>query len=449
MIRQAQPRGTQSSRPALLQAIIDAFRMPDLRARILFTFAMLVVFRFVAHVPVPGLDRAALSNLFAGNQLLGFLDLFSGGALANMSVAALGVYPYITSSIIMQILVPVFPRLKALAQEGEFGRQRINQITHWLAVPIAFFQGYGQLALLQNNGVISGVGFSGDNLLPTMAMVISMVAGTMFLVWIGELITERGLGNGISLIIFGGIVSRFPQLIGQGFLEGGRNIGGLMLLVLIGVGIIYLIVLFTEAERRIPVQYGKSVFRGGRMYRQAGASHLPLKVNSAGMIPLIFAFSIMILPATVASYFADPTSTSFIARVAGFMATAFDTTRFLYWAAVFLLVVIFTFFYTLVIFHQQNLADNLQKNGGFIPGIRPGRPTQEYLTRVIIRITFGGAIFLGFVAIIPYFATQITDIRALTLSSTSLLIMVGVALDTMRQLEAHLLMRQYEGFIRQ
>ncbi len=174
MIRQAQPRGTQSSRPALLQAIIDAFRMPDLRARILFTFAMLVVFRFVAHVPVPGLDRAALSNLFASNQLLGFLDLFSGGALANMSVAALGVYPYITSSIIMQILVPVFPRLKALAQEGEFGRQRINQITHWLAVPIAFFQGYGQLALLQNNGVISGVGVSGDNLLPTMAMVISM-----------------------------------------------------------------------------------------------------------------------------------------------------------------------------------------------------------------------------------------------------------------------------------
>ena len=185
------------------------------------------------------------------------------------------------------------------------------------------------------------------------------------------------------------------------------------------------------------------------MYRHAGASHLPLKVNSAGMIPLIFAFSIMIMPATVASYFADPTSNSFISRAADFMAISFDTTRLLYWVLVFVLVVIFTFFYALVTFHQQNLADNLQKNGGFIPGIRPGRPTQEYLTRVIIRITFGGAIFLGFVAIIPYFATQITDIRALTLSSTSLLIMVGVALDTMRQLEAHLLMRQYEGFIRQ
>ncbi len=448
MMRPATTARAETGRPPLLQAMIDAFRVPDLRGKILFTFAMLVIFRFVAHVPVPGVDQIALSNLFRTNQLLGFLDLFSGGALQNLSVAALGVYPYITSSIIMQILTPVFPKLKALAEEGEVGRQRLNQITHWITVPIAILQGYGQLIILQRSGVISGVGFEGSNFLPTLAMIVSLVAGTMFLVWLGELITERGLGNGISLIIFGGIVASFPQLIGQGFLEGGRNIGGLMLLVLIGVGIIYFIVLFTEAERRIPVQYGRSVFRGGRMYRQTGANHLPLKVNSAGMIPLIFAFSIMILPATIASYFADPFSTSFIARGAGFLADAFSTTRPLYWIAVFVLVIAFAFFYTLITFSQQKLAENLQKNGGFIPGIRPGRPTQEYLNRAILRITWGGAVFLGIVAVLPFFATQVTDIRALTLSSTSLLIMVGVALDTMRQLEAQLLMRQYEGFIR-
>ena len=447
MMRPAKTNKTESSRPALLQAMIDAFKIPDLRGKILFTFGMLIVFRFVAHVPLPGVDQFALDNLFRTNQLLGFLDLFSGGALQNLSVAALGVYPYITSSIVMQILTPVFPKLKALAEEGELGRQKINQITHWITVPIALLQGYGQLILLQRAGVLTGVGFSGDNLIPTLAMITSLIAGTMFLVWLGELITERGLGNGVSLIIFGGIVAGFPQLIGQGFLEGGQNIGGLMLLVLFGVGIIYFIVLFTEGERRIPVQYGRSVFRGGRMYRQTGASHLPIKVNSAGMIPLIFAFSIMILPATIASYFADPLSTSMLARIAGAMENAFSTTGPVYWIAVFFLVIAFAFFYTLITFSQQKLAENLQKNGGFVPGIRPGRPTQEFLNRTILRVTWGGAIFLGIVAIMPYFATTVTDIRALTLSSTSLLIMVGVALDTMRQLEAQLLMRQYEGFI--
>lgn len=300
---------------------------------------------------------------------------------------------------------------------------------------------------MQRAGVVGGIGFAGPDFLHTLAMVTSMVAGTIFLIWLGELITEKGLGNGISIIIFGGIVAALPSMIGQGFLER-NNLGGLMLLVLLGIAIVFLIVIFTEAQRRVPVQYGRSVFRGGRMYRQSGATHIPLRVNSAGMIPLIFAFSIMILPGTIASYFADPTGNSFLSNAALFFQNAFDPSRFLYWAAVFLLVIAFTFFYTLVIFHQQNLAENLQKNGGFIPGIRPGRPTADYLNRLIIRITVGGAIFLAFVAILPYFATAATDIRALQLSSTSLLIMVGVALDTMRQLEAQLLMRQYEGFIR-
>lgn len=445
-MRQAQAaRAQQSSRPQLIQSMIDAMRVPDLRGKILFTLGMLVIFRFVAHVPVPGVDTQALSQAFESNALLGFLDLFSGGALANLSVAALGVYPYITASIVMQILTPVLPNLKALSQEGEAGRQRINQITHWMTVPIAFLQAWGQLTLLRQSGVLPGVDF-GINL-HTMAMVTSMVAGTMFLVWLGELITERGLGNGISLIIFGGIVASFPQVVGRGFLDGG-NASGLLLLAIIGFAIIFLIVLFNEAQRRVPVQYGRSVFRGGRMQRQSGSTFLPLRVNSAGMIPLIFAFSIIILPATIASYFRSPLNDDFISRLARFLSNTLDPTNAPYWVAVFILVVVFTFFYTLVIFQQQNLSENLQRNGGFIPGIRPGKPTQEYLNRVLIRITWGGALFLGFIAIVPFFVTFVTDVRALTLSSTSLLIMVGVALDTMRQLEAQLLMRNYEGFIR-
>lgn len=438
-------RSQQISRPQLIQSMIDAMQIPDLRGKILFTLAMLVAFRFVAHVPVPGVDHQALSQAFESQALLGFLDLFSGGALANLSVAALGVYPYITSSIVMQILVPVIPNLKALSQEGEYGRQKINQYTHWLAVPIAFMQGWGQLTLLNQSGVLRDITF-GLNL-PTLSMVISMVAGTLFLVWLGELITERGLGNGISLIIFGGIVARFPQVVGQGFLQSGQA-AGLLLLGIFAFVVIFSIVLFTEAQRRVPVQYGRSVFRGGRMQRQSGSTFLPLRVNSAGMIPLIFAFSIVILPGTIANYFTNPLNDSFMSNVAQFLANSLDPSAFGYWLVVFILVVVFTFFYTIVTFQQQDLAGNLQRNGGFIPGIRPGKPTQDYLMRVLVRITWGGAFFLGIIAVLPFFITAATDVRSLTLSSTSLLIMVGVALDTMRQLESQLLMRNYEGFIR-
>jgi len=419
-------------------------KVPDLRYKILFTFAMLLIFRFVAHVPVPGVDTQALSQAFRDQALLGFLDLFSGGALANLSVAALGVYPYITASIVMQILTPVMPGLKELSQEGEFGRQKINQYTHYLTVPIAFMQGWGQLTLLRSSGVLPGVDF-GLNL-HTFAMMLSLVAGTMFLVWLGELITERGLGNGVSLIIFGGIVAGLPQMLGRGFLENDY-VSTLIMLGIIGFALIYIIVFFNEAQRRVPVQYGRSVFRGGRMQRQSGSSFLPIRVNTAGMIPLIFAFSIIILPGTIASYFNDPLSDGFLNSIASFFASTLDPSNLPYWIAVFILVVMFTFFYTLVIFQQQNLAETLQRNGGFIPGIRPGLPTQEYLNRVIIRITWGGALFLGGIAIVPYFVSELTGIQALTLSSTSLLIMVGVALDTMRQLESQLLMRNYEGFL--
>jgi preprotein translocase subunit SecY len=440
------PTETQGGRwPRLLEAAIDAFSLPDLRARILFTLAMLALYRFVAHIPIPGIDQVQLDELFRNNQLLGFLDLFSGGALSRMSIVALGVFPYITASIVMQLLTPVIPALQQIGREGEAGRVKMNRITHWLTVPIAISQAIGQMVLLQQSNVLTNVGFTGDALLPTLAAVLSMTAGTMFLVWLGELITERGIGNGISLIIFSGIVVAFPGLVTQGFLDRD-NILGIGFFVIIGILIIALIVMFNEAHRRIPVQYGRSVFRSGRMYRQSGSTYIPLRINSAGMIPLIFAFSIVILPGTIATYFAA--TSGLLGDIATFFANLFTPTAPLYWVLVFILVVIFTFFYTLVVFNQQNLAENLQRNGGFVLGIRPGRPTQDYLNRVIVRITMGGALFLGFIAIVPYLASLITDVQAISLSSTSLLIMVGVGLDTLRQLEAQLLMRNYEGFLR-
>jgi preprotein translocase subunit SecY len=423
--------------------MLDAFSLPDLRRRILITIGILVIFRFVAHVPLPGVDQSALQALFERNALMGMLDLFSGGAMRRLSVAAMGVYPYITASIIMMLLVPVIPRLQALSQEGEAGRNKINLITHWMVIPLASIQGYGQLVFLQREGVVSSV----DPLAMT-AMVLSMVAGTIFLVWLGELITEYGIGNGISLIIFGGIVARLPEMIGQGFLAK-ENFLGLSLYVIILVLTIVVIVIFTEAHRRIPVQYAKSVFRGGRMYRQSGTTHIPLRVNAAGMIPLIFAMSLVIFPGIVASYFANPAEPNF----ADFVMRVFNPNAPLplglfYWGLYFLMAVAFTFFYTMVIYQQQDLPGVLQRQGGFIPGIRPGKNTATYLNGVINRITWGGALFLATVAVMPFIARQITNVQVIQISSLGLIIMVGVVLDTMKQLEAQLVMRRYEGFIR-
>lgn len=450
MMRQAQAQRSESNRPALLQAMIDAMRIPDLRYRILFTLGILLIFRFIAHVPVPGVDHAALRAAFDANPFLGILDLFSGGALRNLSIAALGVYPYITASIILQILTPIIPSLKALSQEGEAGRKAINRYTHYMTVPLAFLQAFGQINLFSSSfGAISGVGFGPDEILNTITILVSMTAGTMLLVWMGELVTEKGIGNGLSLIIFAGIVSTLPQVVGQLWLLRDQPFQ-VLLLMLIGLSIIYGIVYFNEAQRRVPVQYGRSVFRGGRMYRQSGATHLPLRVNAAGMIPLIFAFSIITLPTVMTSFFLDPRSDNILSTISRWYQNNLGVTSTPYWVAIFLMVVIFTFFYTLVVHSQQNLADNLQKNGGFIPGIRPGQPTRDYLMRVVLRITWGGAIFLGLIAVMPWIAGLITNLDAATsiVQSTSLLIMVGVALDTMRQLEAQLLMRNYEGFVK-
>ncbi|MBI2863453.1 MAG: preprotein translocase subunit SecY [Chloroflexi bacterium] len=437
----------------MLQALLNAFKLPDLRRKLLFTFGILVIFRFVAHVPVPGINIAALEELFKNNALLGMLDLFSGGALRNFSVAAMGVYPYITASIIMQLLVPVIPRLEALSKEGEAGRNKINQITHWLTVPLAALQGYGQLALLKNSQGADGqmvlwwFGQPAHTFLPTLAMVMTLAAGTVFCVWLGQLITEHGIGNGVSIIIFGGIVASLPTMFGKSLLAGGTggSIVGLAAFAVLGLATVVAIVIFQEAQRRIPVQYAKRI-RGTRMYG-GQSTHIPLRVNSAGMIPLIFAMSIMVFPGQIASYFALST-TPWIKNTAQFIGNVFSTNNAMYWLFYFFLVVMFTFFYTMVIFQQQRLSENLQKYGGFIPGIRPGQPTSEYLNRVLYRITVAGAVFLGVVAIMPFVASQATNVQALQLGSTGLLIVVGVVLDTMKQLEAQLLMRHYEGFIK-
>ncbi|MGB2814010.1 MAG: preprotein translocase subunit SecY [Dehalococcoidales bacterium] len=433
----------RTSKPRLVQAMMDAFSLPDLRRRILITVGILVIFRFIAHVPVPGVDQNALQALFERNALLGMLDMFSGGAMRRLSIAAMGVYPYITASIIMMLLVPVIPRLQALSREGETGRNKINLITHWLVVPLASVQGYGQLIYLQREGVLS----SAEPLLMA-TMVLSMVAGTLFLVWLGEQITEYGIGNGISIIIFGGIVAQLPQMIGQGFLAR-ENFIGLATYVLIVVLTIMVIVIFTEAHRRIPVQYAKSVFRSGRMYRHSGTTHIPLRVNAAGMIPLIFAMSIVLFPGIVASYFANPNEPNF----ADWVMKLFDPTAALpmglfYWGLYFAMAVGFAFFYTMVIYQQQDLPGVLQRQGGFVPGIRPGKNTASYLNSVINRITWGGALFLACIAVMPFVARNITNVQVIQLSSLGLLIMVGVVLDTMKQLEAQLVMRRYEGFIR-
>jgi preprotein translocase subunit SecY len=423
--------------------MLDAFSLPDLRRRIIITFLILVIFRFIAHVPLPGVNLSALQQLFQSNALLGMLDLFSGGAMRRLSVAAMGVYPYITSSIVMMLLVPVIPRLQALSQEGEAGRNRINLITHWLTVPFAGLQGYGQLVFLQRQGVISST-----SALPMTAMVLSMVAGTIFLVWLGELITEYGIGNGVSIIIFGGIVAGYPELIGQGVLAKG-NLLGLFVYLLIVLVTIVVIVIFTEAHRRVPVQYARSVFRGGRMYRQAGSTHIPIRVNSAGMIPLIFAMSVVLFPGIVASYFVTPGKTGFADTIVQlFNPSAQLPLGIFYWALYFLLSVGFTFFYTMVIYQQQDLPGTLQKQGGFIPGIRPGKNTATYLSGVINRITWAGALFLAFVAIMPFLARTVTNVQQIQISSLGLIIVVGVVLDTMKQLEAQLVMRRYEGFIK-
>ena len=448
----------------MLKSVLQALQVPDLRRRVLFTLAMMLVFRFIAHIPVPNLDPNALASLreaLQSNQLAQLLNIFAGGALQNLSVASMGVYPYITAQIIVQLLQPLIPALNDLRKEGEQGRIRLNQITFVATVPMALLSAYGQtLTLDRSLGAGQSLFRSSfdivNNFLPTFAILIAMLAGTMFLIWLGEQIQTYGIGNGISMIIFAGIVSRLPSLVLEGFTSvqtgGAEQVIGIIAFLLIAVLTIVGIIMMHEGQRRIPVQYAKRV-RGNRQYG-GQTSHIPLKVNMAGMIPLIFAQSIIVFPGTLASYGCPEVTAaadaSILKQVACFTYQTFSPQygkgTLVYSVALFVLVFFFTYFYTKVIFEQQNIPDTLQKNGGFILGIRPGKNTESYLDQIVSRLTRTGALFLGLVAILPFLTQAITGVP-IGLGATALLIVVGVAVDTLRQLEAQMVMRNYEGFL--
>ena len=436
---------TQSNRPALIQAIIDAFKLSDLRSRILFTLFILVVFRFFAHVPVPGVDKEALQSAFDANPLLGFIDIFSGGALRNMSIAALGVYPYITASIIIQILTPLLPQLKELAQEGEAGRKAINRYTHYLTVPLAFLQGYGQINLFSGalgQGALSNVGFGGGNSLNTLAILLSMTAGTMILVWLGELVTEKGIGNGISLIIFSGIVAEIPRALVTTF-ELGRTgaISTLMIIfifILLVVTILF-IVFMERALRKILINYPKRQM-GNKMYG-GESSHLPLKINSAGVIPAIFASALLLLPVTFSNFNVSQSET--FLNISSYFSQGQPLYMILYASG----IIFFTFFYTSITFNPTETAENLRKYGGFIPGIRPGESTAIFLDTILTRLTSIGALYLTLVCLMPEFLIANYPIP-FYLGGTSILIVVVVAMDTVTQVQTRLMSSQYESFIK-
>jgi len=434
----------------MIQAVRNAFKLPDLRRRILITLFILIVYRLAAHVPVPNVDPVALRQVFEANQLLGLLDLMSGGAMSSFSVMAMGVYPYITATIVMQLLQPIIPAFERLAQEGEAGRNKLNQYTYYMALPLAALQGYTQSQLLQGQGVITNFGLSGETILPTIATIFTLTAGTMFAIWLGELITEQGIGNGLSIIIFGGIVAQIPQRIAALWVSDKP---GLIAFVIIMAITVVVIVIVQEGQRRIPVQYGKRVLamRGSRLRIAGGQStHIPLRVNAAGMIPLIFAQSILMLPGVISSYLVS-SSNQTVSSIANTVYQIFGGQGNAYYIMYFLMVLGFTYFYTDMVFQQQNLPENLKRQGGFIPGIRPGKRTADYLNGVMRRITLVGAVFLGLVAVLPWVVDILGVVQnpgMMLVTSSGLLIVVGVVLDTMKQLEAQLLMRHYEGFIK-
>lgn len=453
----------------MLKALVNAFKVPDLRRKIIFTLAMLVVFRLIAHIPIPMVDPAKIATV-QFDPLQQLLNLFSGGALEQASVAVMGVYPYITASIVMQLLVPIIPKLEEISKQGEQGQQKINRWTYWLTIPLAALQGFGQATLLERARDAAGhpVGvfkggfhfnlFALDSFLPSLTILASMIAGTMVLIWIGDLITEKGIGNGLSIIIFGGIVSRLPDMVQTMVLSGqtSQAAGGMGWLVsiiaflVIGLLTIVGIVYIQEGRRELRVQYSRRV-RGTKLYG-GGSTTLPLKVNMAGMIPLIFAQSVMVFPGTIASYIVDVNATStegwnWFQLAAKWVHDALNARSPAYWILLFFAVIVATYFYTIVVFSQTNIADNLKKSGGFIPGYRPGEQTERLLSNIVNRITLVGALFLGVIAVLPYIVQQITQIEGLTISATGLLIVVGVAVDTMKQLESQLMIRRYEGFL--
>jgi preprotein translocase subunit SecY len=421
----------------LLDTLRNLFKIPDLKKRLLFTSAMLVVVRLGSHLPLPGIDKEAMANLFSQGGILGFFDLFAGGALSRFSVFALGIMPYINASIIMSLLQSVVPIFEQWSKEGDEGRNKITKITRYATVLLAIVQAFGISVWLQNMGVlmISGLGFR-------FLLLITLTAGTCFLMWLGEEITDFGIGNGISIIIFAGIIAQIPSQIVQTtkLLQVGEiGILPFVSLLIISIVVIGGVIAIQKGQRRIPVQYAKRVI-GRRMYGGQG-THIPLRVNQAGVIPIIFASAILLFPATIAQFFQN---LAFMRS----MSEALSPGRPLYLILYAFLIVVFTFFYTAITFNPANMADNMKKYGGFIPGIRPGKNTTIYIDHIMTRITLSGALFLAIIAILPNILIRVTGITTFSFGGTSLLIMVGVALETVQQIESHMLMRHYEGFIK-
>ncbi|OIQ54085.1 preprotein translocase subunit SecY [Neomoorella thermoacetica] len=420
----------------MLDTLASAWKLEDLRKKIFFTLLMFVVFRLGAHVPVPGINNAILKELIGTGTIFGFFDVISGGAFKRFTIFAMGIMPYINASIIMQLLTVVIPALERLAKEDIEGRKKIIQYTRYGTVILSILQALGMGLYLARSHA-----FLRPGLYNYLVVVIMLTAGTTFLMWMGEQITEKGIGNGISLIIFAGIVSRLPAgaaSLYQYVTSGTVNIISLLVFAIVAVLIIAAVVAVQEGERRIAVQYAKRVV--GRRVYGGQSTHIPLKVNQAGVIPVIFAMSILLFPSTLASWFPQSSLAQTIVRF-------FDPRSAFYMILYALLIIFFTYFYTAVTFNPQDVADNMKKYGGFIPGLRPGRPTAEYIERILARVTLAGAIFLAFIAVLPNLLMAITGINVY-FGGTSLLIVVGVALETMKQLESHLLLRHYQGFMK-
>jgi len=427
-----------------LGPVIAAFKLPDLRRRILYVFGMFAIYVVGLHIPVPGIDHAKMEQLVQGG-LLNLFDVFSGGAFRRFAILAMGIMPYINASIIFQLLGIAVPRIAEVAKEGESGRKKISQWTRWLTIFLALIQATMTcLMLRQGEAPILQVG--GLGLIP---IVLTLTGGTCFLMWMGEQITDKGIGNGVSLIIFAGIVARMPYDVGRTYELWRSGIlvwTQILLLLLIWVGTIAGIIYITRGERRITIQSAKRVV-GTRMYG-GGSSYLPIPVNSAGVIPIIFAIAIALLPAQIAQFMSGAEGQ--LGEIMTKLQRFFDPGgNWVASAFYFLMVIFFTYFYTAVTFNVADVSDNLKKYGSFIPGIRPGRPTERHLDKVLSRITLAGALFLGVIALLSFYVPRITGVQSFSVvGGTSLLILVGVALDTLRQIEAHLVMRQYQGFIR-
>ncbi|TAN34062.1 preprotein translocase subunit SecY [Patescibacteria group bacterium] len=419
------------------EKILQVWKIKDVRNKILFVLALLVIFRLVAHIPIPGVDLAAMRRILAGNQILGLLNVFSGGTMENFSIVMLGVGPYITASIIFQLLTMIVPKLEEMSKEGESGQQKINMYTRFLTVPLAFLQSYATIKLLNRSAAV----LPDLNVARFVIIMLTITAGTMFLMWLGELISEKKVGNGISLLIFAGIVSGLPGAVRNVFINyTSADLYMIVLFVLIAVLTVVGVVFINEGQRNIPVNYAKQV-RGNRMYG-GNTTHLPLRVNMAGVIPIIFAISLVLFPPMIAQFF-TAAKTAWLARVAAGTINLFQNQLF-YGLAYFLLVFAFTYFYTAVIFHPQKIAENLQKQGGFIPGIRPGNETQKYLGATMNRINLIGALFLGLIAILPLILQGAMGTQNLVIGGTSLLIVVAVAIETAKQIDAQLTMHAYD-----